>query len=111
MSALQVFDSIGDAVKKVFTKPMMLDCGEHGMVRACFVCSHLPETVVDRIPRGVNWERQVHNINASCDACNSLISKNKNDWSDEIMEVTGMVTMCENCLSNVAEVNGVEIFQ
>jgi hypothetical protein len=111
MSARRIVNGVGDAVKKVLTKPMMLDCGEHGAVRACFVCSHLPETAIDGVPRGMNWERQVHNVNASCDSCNALIVGNKNNWSDEIMKMTGIETMCENCLSYVAKVNGLEAFQ
>ncbi len=106
-----VFDAVGDGFKKVFTKPMMLDCGEHGKVRAAFVCSHIVATLQDGKARGLNGERQVHNLNASCDECDALIVRNNNNWSEELMKVTGVEMICENCLSRAAKLNGLEAFQ
>ena len=90
---------------------MMVSCVTHGDNLAAFVCDHIRMTIKDSIPRGFAWERQEGNLNASCSACDLLIQENGNDWSDEIIAVSGLSCVCEGCLKVAAAINGVENFQ
>jgi len=90
----------------------MVECCEHGKVRAAFVCSHSVETLTDGIARGFIWSRgeESKEINAYCKVCEVFMDANGGEWTEDNDWYAGVKLVCEGCALDVAAINNVEVF-
>lgn len=81
-----------------------ITCPTHGEQQTTFVCTHILDTLNDRIPRGFYWNDPDGDFQAICAKCNDLDDEAFYARESEIIRI-----LCFACFLEAAEINGVEI--
>jgi hypothetical protein len=83
-----------------------LNCEKHGEQNEAYLCSHLVQTLSDRVPRGLIWSRDAEgSINAYCIGCEDMLRANGGAWTEELQEKAGIATACEACIMPLFDLN------
>ncbi len=78
-------------------------CAEHGQCEATFVCTHVAQSLTDKVARGFNWHiDDEQNFQAYCNACDAM---DEAAWALARAKVS--TAICVNCFQRVAALNGI----
>lgn len=84
--------------------PHRIVCTEHGECEATFVCTHVKQSLIDKVARGFHWHiDDEQNFQAYCDACDAMDAA---AWEQVRAKVS--TAICVFCFRRVAGLNGVE---
>lgn len=85
----------------------MVECNEHGVQQATFVCQHVIQSLRDNIPRGF-WSAEESPENPRpdswCTECEELVNS-VGEWNDETEAFAGVTLLCGACYDRAKEMN------
>ena len=84
----------------------LIECGEHGVSRPAFVCTHLVTTLREGTPLGVIWSRDENEcVNAYCSACEERLIAGGGKWTRELEATADIQLICDRCFERVLSIN------
>jgi hypothetical protein len=87
----------------------LIECSQHGKIRAAFICQHLTKDTrtgfEESFPTfpGIPLDEE-EELQAWCDDCEKIRAK-YDGWNDESMELTKIKLVCERCYFEIKEFN------
>ena len=84
-----------------------VECDQHGLQPATFVCQHIVRSLQDGQPRGF-WSSEQHPADPRpdswCDACEEMVNR-VGEWNDEAEAFAGVTLLCGACYDRAKALN------
>ena len=84
-----------------------IECAEHGVQPATFVCQHLAESLRTGNPVGFHdsGNPDTPRPDAWCSACNEMLLSTGGEWTDESESYAGVTLICGACYDAAKALN------
>ena len=82
-----------------------VECQEHGVQPATFVCRHLVQALRDGVPVGFFCAEDPDNPrpDAWCASCEKVVQSTGGEWNDESEREAGVTMICGECYDRVRQ--------
>lgn len=84
-----------------------VECDEHGLQQATFVCQHIILGLREDKPYGFWWSSDSNNPrpDAWCTACDEYLASSGGEWNDKTEAFAGVTLLCGSCYDRAREMN------
>lgn len=85
----------------------LVECPDHGLQQATFVCQHIVKGLREKKNYGFWWAQDTDNPrpDAWCTACNEFLATNGGEWNDETEGFASVTLLCGGCYDRAKKDN------
>lgn len=78
---------------------MIIKCNKHDLKKSTYVCQHIANSLLTRIPVGFFWSKNDKQMfpDAWCEDCEKRVIKTNGKWKDEALKKLNVKLLCSGC--------------